>query len=68
MSISGIFPGDFDNRTSPKMIFHAMGSFVFFLIAAFAYPKQFRISEYREKVIKPSLIFTILFLLVAFYE
>ena len=69
MSISGVFPGDFDNRTSLTMILHAIGSFgsfVFFLIAAFAYPKQLRKSEYWKKAATPSLILTILSIISGF--
>jgi len=63
MSLSGIFPGDFDDRTSMTMILHtigSLGSFLFFLIAAFSYPKQFKKSDYWKKAINPSLILTIL--------
>ena len=61
MSLSGIFPGDFDNRQSTTMLLHTVGSFgsyLFFLIGAFTYPKQMKKSEYWKKFIKPTLIFT----------
>lgn len=61
MSLSGIFPGDFDNRQSTTMLLHTVGSFgsyIFFLIGAFTYPKQMKMSEYWRKSIKPTLIFT----------
>lgn len=67
MTVSGIFPGDFDNRESTTMLLHTVGSFgsyIFFLIGAFTYPKQMRKSEYWKQAIKPTLIFswlTILF-------
>jgi hypothetical membrane protein len=41
MTLSGIFPGDFENRTSTTMILHAVGSFgsfVAFLVAGFWLP------------------------------
>ncbi len=63
MAISGIFPGDFDNKQSATMLFHTIGSFgshLFFLIGAFTYPKQMRKTKYWEKGIKPILIFTLL--------
>jgi len=61
MSISGIFPGDFDNKQSLTMLFHTIGSFgsyIFFLIGAFTYPKQMRKTTYWTKAIKPTLLFT----------
>lgn len=61
MSLSGIFPGDFDNRQSTTMLMHTVGSFgsyLFFLIGAFTYPKQMKKSEYWKKSIRPTLIFT----------
>ena len=61
MVISGIFPGDFDNAQSTTMLLHTVGSFgsyIFFLIGAFTYPKLMRKSEYWKPAIKPTLIFT----------
>ena len=61
MAISGIFPGDFDNRQSTTMLLHTVGSFgsyIFFLIGAFTYPKQMRKNKYWKRAIKPTLIFT----------
>lgn len=61
MSLSGIFPGDFDNRQSTTMVMHTVGSFgsyMFFLIGAFTYPKQMKKSKYWKKSIKPTLLFT----------
>ena len=66
MSISGIFPADFDNRQTTTMLLHTVGSFgsyIFFLIGAFTYPKQMRKSEYWKQAIKPTLIFTCLTIL-----
>lgn len=61
MALSGIFPGDFDNRQSTTMLFHTIGSFgsyLFFLIGAFTYPKQMKTTEYWTQSTKPTLIFT----------
>ena len=61
MAISGVFPGDFDNKTSITMLLHTIGSFgsyIFFLISAFSYPKQMKKSAYWTTAIKPTLIFT----------
>lgn len=61
MSLSGIFPGDFDNRQSTTMLLHTVGSFgsyIFFLIGAFTYPKQMKTSEYWNKSIRPTILFT----------
>ena len=61
MSLSGIFPGDFDNRQSTTMLLHtvgSVGSYIFFLIGAFTYPNQMKKSEYWKKAINPTLIFT----------
>ncbi len=61
MSVSGFFPGDFENKQSLTMLLHTIGSFgsyIFFLIGAFTYPKQMKKSPYWSKAIKPSLLFT----------
>ena len=45
MSVSGVFPGDFEDRGSFTMIMHAvgsLGSFLGFLVAGFVYPLVFR--------------------------
>ena len=45
MAMSGVFPGDFDNRSSTSMVLHtvgSLGSFVAFLIAGFGLPPAFR--------------------------
>lgn len=63
MALSGVFPGDFDDRASPTMLVHTIGSFgsyVFFLIGAFTYPKQMKKTKYWKSAIKPTLIFTYL--------
>jgi len=60
MSLSGIFPGDFDNKQSLTMLLHTLGSFssyVFFLIGAFTYSKQMKKTVYWTSAIKPSITF-----------
>lgn len=45
MAIAGVFPGDFENRSSLTMIFHTIGSFgsgLFFMISAFWLPSVFK--------------------------
>ncbi len=61
ISLSGIFPGDFENRQSTTMLLHTIGSFgsyIMFLIGAFTYPRQMKKTEYWKGAIKPTLIFT----------
>ena len=61
MSLSGIFPGDMDNRESVTSLLHltgSIGSYIFFLIGAFTYPKQMRRSDYWRAGIWPTLTFT----------
>lgn len=61
MIIAGIFPGDFNDRQSPTMILHSMGSFgsyMFFLIGTFAYPRELKKSIFWKKAIQPTLSFT----------
>lgn len=61
MSIAGIFPGDFEDRTSLTMVLHSVGSFgsyIFFLLGAFTYPSLMKQSHHWEKAIRPSLIIT----------
>ena len=61
MALSGIFPGDFDNRQSATMVLHVIGSFgsyIFFLVGAFSYPKQMKKSDYWKTAVKPTLLFT----------
>ncbi|WP_405381948.1 DUF998 domain-containing protein [Maribacter sp. LLG6340-A2] len=62
-AIAGIFPGDFDNKQSITMLLHTVGSFgsyIFFLIGAFTYPKLMNKTDYWKKAKKPTLIFTYL--------
>jgi len=63
MAISGIFPGDFDNKQSTTMLLHTVGSFgsyIFFLVGAFTYPKLMGKTDYWKSAKKPTLIFTYL--------
>ncbi|MCC4213057.1 DUF998 domain-containing protein [Leeuwenhoekiella parthenopeia] len=63
MSISGIFAGDFDNPQSTTMVIHtigSIGSYIFFLIGAFTYPKVMSQTEYWISAKKPTLLFTLL--------
>jgi len=63
MAISGIFQGDFDNRYSTTMLLHTIGSFgsyIFFLIGAFTYPKLMNKTDYWKSTKKPTLLFTFL--------
>lgn len=63
MSISGVFPADMDDRQSTTTLLHTVGSFgsyVFFLIGAFTYPKVMDKSDYWKTAKKPTLIFTYL--------
>ncbi|WP_271765263.1 DUF998 domain-containing protein [Aquimarina algiphila] len=63
MAISGIFPGDFDNKQSTTMLLHTIGSFgsyIFFLIGAFTYPRLMDKTDYWKRIKKPTLIFTYL--------
>lgn len=49
MALSGVFPGDFENRTAPTMVLHAVGSigsFVAFLACGFSLPRVFRRTEH----------------------
>lgn len=61
MALSGIFPGDFDNKQSVTMLVHTIGSFgsyLFFLVGAFTYPQQMKRSSYWQKAVKLLLVFT----------
>lgn len=61
MALSGIFPGDFDNKQSVTMLMHTIGSFgsyLFFLIGAFTYPVQMKRRSYWQTVPKLALVFT----------
>ena len=58
MALAGVFPGDFENRTSTTMILHtvgSLGSFAAFLVAGFWLPGVFRAREDWRWVAWPSL-------------
>lgn len=62
MALSGVFPGDFENRTSTTMILHtvgSLGSFVAFLVAGFWLPAFFRSRPDWRWAALPSLILVI---------
>lgn len=62
MSLSGVFPGDFENRSSITMIIQmigSIGSFVAFLVAGFWLPQLFRSAPQWRWVVWPSLILVI---------
>ena len=49
MMLSGIFPANMDNRQSTTTILHMVGSYgsyLFFLIGTFTYPKLMKQSTY----------------------
>lgn len=59
MSMSGVFPGDFDNRTSPTMLLYtvgSLGSFVAFLVAGFSLPRVMRTHPEFRRLVAPSLL------------
>lgn len=61
MALSGIFPGNFDDRRSFTMLIHTIGSFgsyLFFLLGAFTYPKRMAESVHWKSAIKPTLLCT----------
>lgn len=67
MMISGVFPANMDNRESATTILHMVGSFgsyIFFLIGVFTYPKLMKANPYWKSSNLPLLIFvwsTVLF-------
>lgn len=61
MALTGVFPADIDNLSSISSTLHIIFSnacYVFFLIAAFTYPKQMKKTAYWQKAVVPTLIFT----------
>lgn len=61
MSVAGIFPGDFDNKQATTMLLHTIGSFgsyLFFLLAAFTFPKPMNTNTYWQRASRPTLLFT----------
>lgn len=66
LSLSGIFPANMDDRSSTTTVIHlvgAFGSYIFFLLGAFTYPRLMKKSTYWKKAIKPTLIFTVITLI-----
>jgi hypothetical membrane protein len=61
MALSGIFSADMDDRQSSTSVLHTIGSigcYLFFLVAAFSYPRVMKTSAYWSDAIKPTLLFT----------
>lgn len=67
MAFSGVFPGDFNDKSSLTMLLHTIvsfGSYMAFLTGAFTYPSVMKESAYWKKAVAPTLLFawlTILF-------
>ena len=58
MALSGIFQGDFENRTSFTMVMHAigsLGSFIAFLVCGFSLPRVLRRSVQWRPLAWPTL-------------
>lgn len=71
MAMSGVFPGDFENRSSPTMILHAigaLGSFVAFLVCGFAMPALLRRHSGWRAYAWPSLTIVILSIASGFFR
>ncbi len=71
MVLSGIFPGDFDNRTSFTMIMHAIGSFggfIGFLVCGFSLPWIFRRIPTWHTYAWPSLTLVVLSIATGFFR
>lgn len=69
MAMSGVFPGDFDNRTSLTMVLHAIGSFgsfVAFLLCGFTLPWIMRHNPGWQIYAWPSLALVILSIVTGF--
>lgn len=61
MIIAGVFPIDMENRNSLSSLLHTIGSFgsyIFFLIGAFTFPKLMRQSVYWKEAVMSILILT----------
>lgn len=67
MAISGVFPGDFDDKKSLTMLLHTIGSFgsyVFFLIGAFTLPTHLKKSSRWATTLRP--LMTMVWLTILF--
>jgi hypothetical membrane protein len=61
MALSGVFPGDFENRASFTMIMHVVGSFgsyIFFLIGVFSFARGMKTDPYWKNFVFPGLLLT----------
>lgn len=61
MSLSGFFPGDFEQRNSLTMLLHSigsLGSYLFFLVAAFSSVRHMKKQAQWQTSVKLSLVFT----------
>ena len=66
---AGIFPGDFEDKTSLTMTLHAVGSLgsgLLFVLAAYSYIPQMRSSVHWRSAVVPSTTLVILFILSGF--
>lgn len=62
MAFSGVFPGDFEDRGSPTMVLHAVGSigsFAAFLFCGFTLSSVLRRNERWRWLVRPSLALVI---------
>ena len=69
MVLSGVFPGDFENRGATTMIVHTIGAFgtyVAFLVAGFWLPALFRKVEAWRWVARPSLVLVVASIITGF--
>ena len=66
---AGIFPGDFENKTSLTMILHAIGSLgsgLLFVLSVFTYIPAMRVSPYWRSSVVPSISIVVMFILSGF--
>lgn len=59
MAMSGVFPGDFENRSSMTMLLHTVGSimcFVAFLVAGFTFPRVMKHTARFRAAVWPSIV------------
>lgn len=71
MALSGVFPGDFENRQSLTMIMHlggSLGSYVAFLVAAFGLVPTLRSSSPWRWAAWPSLALVLLSIVTGFWR
>ncbi|MET1259877.1 DUF998 domain-containing protein [Flagellimonas sp. DF-77] len=61
MVLSGLFPGDFEEKQATTMLLHTIGSFgsyLFFLMGAFTFPTPMKKSPYWKNAVRPTLTIT----------